>query len=53
MATYVSFFRFEACCHDFYICRAASKDPELERTYLGLLKETSIHEKAIVRDLGR
>ncbi|KAF8798700.1 RabGAP/TBC [Phlegmacium glaucopus] len=32
---------------------AASKDPELERTYLGLLKEHSIHEKSIVRDLGR
>lgn len=37
----------------FYVCRAASKDPELEKTYLGLLKESSIHEKSIVRDLGR
>ncbi|KAF8630673.1 hypothetical protein AX15_002819 [Amanita polypyramis BW_CC] len=32
---------------------AASKDPELESTYLKLLKETSLHEKAITRDLGR
>ncbi|KAF9475533.1 RabGAP/TBC [Pholiota conissans] len=32
---------------------AASKDPELEATYLRLLKETSVHEKAITRDLGR
>ncbi|KAF9012346.1 rab-GTPase-TBC domain-containing protein [Cyathus striatus] len=32
---------------------AASKDPELESTYLQLLKETSPHEKAITRDLGR
>ncbi|KAJ3966160.1 rab-GTPase-TBC domain-containing protein [Lentinula raphanica] len=32
---------------------AASKDPEIESTYLKLLKETSIHEKAILRDLGR
>ncbi|KAJ4483397.1 rab-GTPase-TBC domain-containing protein [Lentinula aciculospora] len=32
---------------------AASKDPELESTYLKLLKESSIHEKAILRDLGR
>ncbi|RPD53977.1 RabGAP/TBC [Lentinus tigrinus ALCF2SS1-6] len=32
---------------------SASKDPELERTYLRLLKETSPHEKAILRDLGR
>ncbi|KAJ3859682.1 rab-GTPase-TBC domain-containing protein [Lentinula novae-zelandiae] len=32
---------------------AASKDPELEGTYLKLLKESSIHEKAILRDLGR
>ncbi|KAF5386101.1 hypothetical protein D9615_002253 [Tricholomella constricta] len=32
---------------------AASKDPELEDAYLKLLKETSIHEKAIIRDLGR
>lgn len=33
--------------------RAASKDLELEDTYLKLLKETSTHEKAITRDLGR
>lgn len=33
--------------------RAASKDPELESTYLKLLKESSPHEKAITRDLGR
>jgi hypothetical protein len=33
--------------------RAASKDPELEATYLRLLKEPSTHEKAIMRDLGR
>ncbi|RDX47083.1 RabGAP/TBC [Lentinus brumalis] len=32
---------------------SASKDPELENTYLRLLKETSPHEKAILRDLGR
>ncbi|OAX42542.1 RabGAP/TBC [Rhizopogon vinicolor AM-OR11-026] len=32
---------------------AASKDTELEKTYLGLLKESSPHEKAITRDLGR
>ncbi|KAF8658292.1 hypothetical protein AX16_002064 [Volvariella volvacea WC 439] len=32
---------------------AASKDPELESAYLQLLKETSPHEKAITRDLGR
>ncbi|KAI0766833.1 rab-GTPase-TBC domain-containing protein [Trametes elegans] len=32
---------------------SASKDPELENTYLRLLKETSPHEKAISRDLGR
>jgi len=32
---------------------AASKDPELESTYLKLLKESSPHEKAITRDLGR
>jgi ecotropic viral integration site 5 protein len=32
---------------------SASKDPELEKKYLGLLKETSTHEKAIMRDLGR
>ncbi|KAG6831748.1 hypothetical protein H0H92_007900 [Tricholoma furcatifolium] len=31
---------------------AASKDPELEGTYLKLLKESSTHEKAITRDLG-
>ncbi|KAG2342914.1 RabGAP/TBC [Suillus weaverae] len=32
---------------------AASKDAELENTYLALLKESSPHEKAITRDLGR
>ncbi|KIJ67793.1 hypothetical protein HYDPIDRAFT_173554 [Hydnomerulius pinastri MD-312] len=32
---------------------AASKDTELENTYLALLKESSPHEKAITRDLGR
>ncbi|KAL1748868.1 RabGAP/TBC, partial [Schizophyllum fasciatum] len=33
---------------------AASKDPELEATYLKLLKEPGTpHEKAITRDLGR
>ncbi|EJD02967.1 RabGAP/TBC [Fomitiporia mediterranea MF3/22] len=32
---------------------SASKDAELEATYLRLLKETSPHEKAILRDLGR
>ncbi|KAF5370842.1 hypothetical protein D9758_002060 [Tetrapyrgos nigripes] len=32
---------------------AASKDPELEQTYLKFLKESSPHEKAILRDLGR
>ncbi|KAH9839454.1 rab-GTPase-TBC domain-containing protein [Rhodofomes roseus] len=31
----------------------ASKDSELENTYVRLLKETSPHEKAITRDLGR
>lgn len=33
--------------------RAASKDTELENTYLMLLKETSPNEKSITRDLGR
>ena len=33
--------------------RAASKDQQLEETYLRLLKESSPHEKAITRDLGR
>ena len=33
--------------------RAASKDLELETTYLKLLKETSTYEKSITRDLGR
>lgn len=33
--------------------RAASKDLELEAQYIKLLKETSTHEKAITRDLGR
>ena len=33
--------------------RSASKEAELEQTYLRLLKETSPHEKAISRDLGR
>ncbi|OBZ66581.1 GTPase-activating protein GYP5 [Grifola frondosa] len=32
---------------------SASKDPELENTYVRLLKEVSSHEKAISRDLGR
>ncbi|KAI9442225.1 rab-GTPase-TBC domain-containing protein [Lactarius indigo] len=32
---------------------SASKDPEMEATYLKMLKETSPHEKAIMRDLGR
>ncbi|KAI0035883.1 RabGAP/TBC [Vararia minispora EC-137] len=32
---------------------SASKDPELEATYIRLIKETSPHEKAIMRDLGR
>ncbi|KAG8905518.1 GTPase-activating protein [Tulasnella sp. 403] len=32
---------------------SASKDAELERVYASLLKETSPHEKAITRDLGR
>ncbi|KAH9176308.1 rab-GTPase-TBC domain-containing protein [Lactarius sanguifluus] len=32
---------------------SASKDPEMEATYLKRLKETSSHEKAIMRDLGR
>lgn len=35
------------------IPRSASKDPDLEQNYLRLLKETSAHEKAINRDLGR
>ena len=33
--------------------RSASKDVELEQTYSTLLKESSPHEKAIMRDLGR
>ncbi|TFY83696.1 hypothetical protein EWM64_g309 [Hericium alpestre] len=33
--------------------RSASKDPEMEAQYLKLIKETSPHEKAITRDLGR
>ncbi|KII92468.1 hypothetical protein PLICRDRAFT_37239 [Plicaturopsis crispa FD-325 SS-3] len=32
---------------------SVAKDPELEASYLKLLKETSPHEKAITRDLGR
>lgn len=32
---------------------SASKDAELERIYASLLKQSSPHEKAIVRDLGR
>ncbi|KAI5123943.1 hypothetical protein M0805_006357 [Coniferiporia weirii] len=32
---------------------SASKDTELEATYVRLLKESSSHEKAILRDLGR
>jgi len=32
---------------------AASKDPDIEETYLKLLKGSSVHEKAITRDLGR
>lgn len=32
---------------------AASKDPAVEKLYLTLIKETSPHEKAITRDLGR
>ena len=32
---------------------AASKDPAVEKLYLTLMKETSPHEKAITRDLGR
>ena len=33
--------------------RSASKDPDLEQIYQNLLKESSPHEKAIARDLGR
>ena len=33
--------------------RSASKDVELEQLYSTLLKESSSHEKAIMRDLGR
>jgi ecotropic viral integration site 5 protein len=33
--------------------RSASKDLGLEAEYARLLKESSIHEKAIMRDLGR
>jgi hypothetical protein len=32
---------------------AASKDPVTEKLYLAFIKETSSHEKAIQRDLGR
>ncbi|KAI0298609.1 rab-GTPase-TBC domain-containing protein [Russula brevipes] len=32
---------------------SASKDPQMEAAYLQLLKESSPHEKAITRDLGR
>lgn len=32
---------------------SSSKDLELESTYSALLKETSAHEKAIMRDLSR
>ena len=55
MATHVTikFFSLQFMLSTFFVCRAASKDPELERTYLGLLKESSMHEKSIVRDLGR
>lgn len=33
--------------------RSASKDSDLEDEYAKFLKESSIHEKAIARDLGR
>ena len=33
--------------------RSASKDMELETTYAMHIKESSAHEKAISRDLGR
>jgi hypothetical protein len=39
--------------HQHFLHRAASKDLELESTYIKLLKETSTHEKSISRDLGR
>ncbi|GJJ06083.1 hypothetical protein Clacol_000272 [Clathrus columnatus] len=32
---------------------SASKDPDLETEYARYLKESSVHEKAIARDLGR
>ncbi|KAF8472924.1 rab-GTPase-TBC domain-containing protein [Russula ochroleuca] len=32
---------------------SASKDPQMEASYLKFLKESSPHEKAITRDLGR
>ncbi len=35
------------------LSRSASKDSEMEATYVKFLKETSPHEKAIIRDLGR
>ena len=35
------------------INRSASKDLGLEAEYARLLKDSSIHEKAIMRDLGR
>ena len=46
---YLPYPKFE-CMNEY---RSASKDAELEATYLRLLKESSPHEKAISRDLGR
>lgn len=57
MATYVLSFRFfvtfAASFGERRDSRAASKDLELESAYLKLLKDSSAHEKAITRDLGR
>lgn len=41
------------CYVSYALSRSASKDPQMEATYLKLLKESSPHEKAITRDLGR
>ena len=54
MATHVTRRRHSPYTHGSLATRAASKDPELEATYLKLLKEPGTpHEKAITRDLGR
>ncbi len=52
VATYVINIRLSSSL-SLPLSRSASKDPEMEATYVKFLKETSPHEKAITRDLGR